>query len=255
MQHNYRMKILVPIKRVIDYNVRIRIKADESGVETDGVKMSVNPFDEIALEEAIRLREAGVASEVISLSIGGDEVVESLRTALAIGADKAVHIRTDAQIQPLSAAKLIAHIVRKMQVQLVITGKQAIDDDANQTGQMIASLLEWACATFASEVKIIGDEVQVVREVDGGLMRVQTKLPCVITTDLRLNQPRYASLPNIMKARAKPIEVIEGASLGIDIAPRLQTMRVIAPRVRSGGVKLANVDELINELKNKAKII
>jgi electron transfer flavoprotein beta subunit len=178
-----------------------------------------------------------------------------LRTALAMGANKAVHVRTEVVMQPLAAAKLIAYVVREMQAQLVIAGKQAIDDDANQTGQMVASLLKWGCATFASEVKITGDEVQVVREVDGGLMRVQTKLPCVITTDLRLNQPRYASLPNIMKARAKPIEVIEASSLGIDIAPRLQTQRVSAPRVRAGGVKLANVDELVHNLKNVAKII
>ncbi len=264
MQHNYVMKIIVPVKRVVDYNVRIRVKADYSGVETDGVKMSVNPFDEIALEEAIRLREKGgrekgIAHEVIAVAIGTDVVIETLRTALAMGADKAVHLRLDniahQAIKPLGEAKLIAHIVQKMQAELVIAGKQAIDDDCNQTGQMIASLLEWGCATFASKVDINGENVQVVREVNGGLMTVESKLPCVITTDLRLNQPRYASLPNIMKARAKPIETIEVANIGIDISSKLTTHKVIAPIIRKGGIKVANVDELVHALKNIAKVI
>jgi electron transfer flavoprotein beta subunit len=243
------MKVVVSVKRVVDYNVRIRVKSDNTGVELAGVKMSMNPFDEIALEEAIRLREKGIATEVVAVSIGGDSVVETLRAALAMGADKAVHLKTDAVIQPLSAAKLLHHQVVAHAPDLVILGKQAIDDDAAQTGQMLSALLGWGQATFASQVEIADGHATVTREVDGGLMTVRTPLPCVITTDLRLNTPRYASLPNIMKARAKPIETIDAASLGIDLTPRLEVVQVDAPPKRAGGVKVASVDALIEKLK------
>ena len=247
------MNILVAIKRVVDYNVRIRVRADESGVDLSGVKMSMNPFDEIAVEEALRLREAGVASSVTVLSIGPDAVLETLRAGLAMGADRAIHIKTDATIEPLQAAKLIA--TQAKDTDIILLGKQAIDDDAAQTGQMVAGLLGWGQATFASKVVIDAGHANVIREVDGGLMTVSTPLPCVITTDLRLNQPRYASLPNIMKARAKPIETKDAAALGVDLTPRIRVMKVQAPAKRAGGVKVANVDALIDALRSQAKVI
>jgi electron transfer flavoprotein beta subunit len=249
------MKILVPVKRVVDYSVRIRVKSDQTAVELAGVKMSMNPFDEIAVEEAVRLKERGVASEVIALSIGADAVVETLRSALAMGADRAVHLRTEDRIEPLGAAKLIAHYAKMLQPDLVILGKQAIDDDANQTGQMLAAMLNMPQATFASEIRIEDGHVVVVREVDGGLMTVRASVPCIITTDLRLNQPRYASLPNIMKARAKPLEVLECASLGVDYAPRLRLQKVTEPPKRAGGIKVADIDTLIEKLKTEAKVL
>ncbi len=249
------MKILVPVKRVVDYNVRIRVKSDESGVELGGVKMSMNPFDEIALEEAIRLKEAGTASEVVAVSIGTDDVVETLRAALAMGADTALHIKTDATIQPLAAAKLLKAQVDAQSPDMVILGKQAIDDDANQTGQMLSALLGWGQATFASKIELADGKATVTREVDGGLMTVATALPCIITTDLRLNEPRYASLPNIMKARSKPIEVVEAESLGVNITPRMEVLKVEEPPKRSAGIKVADVDELLDKLRNEAKVI
>ncbi len=249
------MKLLVPIKRVVDYNVKIRVKADESGVELANVKMSMNPFDEIAVEEAIRLKEAGTASEVVVMSIGGDGVVDTLRAGLAMGADRAIHLKTDAVIQPLAAAKLIKTQVEKEQPQLVILGKQAIDDDANQTGQMLATLLGWPQGTFASELKLEGDKAVVTREVDGGLMTISLAMPCVVTTDLRLNEPRYASLPNIMQARSKPLETVEADGLGVDIAPRLTTQKVSEPPKRQGGGKVESVEELVEKLKNEAKVL
>jgi electron transfer flavoprotein beta subunit len=249
------MKILVPVKRVVDYNVRIRVKSDNSGVELGGVKMSMNPFDEIAVEEALRLREAGIASEVTVVSIGADAVVETLRAALAMGADKAIHLKTDAIIQPLLAAKLIQTQAVAYAPDMVILGKQAIDDDAAQTGQMLAGLLGWGQATFASKLVIENGQAVVTREVDGGAMVLSTPLPCVVTTDLRLNQPRYASLPNIMKARSKPIETLDAATLGVDITPRLEVLRVDTPPKRKGGIKVASVDALLEKLKYDAKVL
>lgn len=249
------MKILVPVKRVVDYNVRIRVKSDQSGVELGGVKMSMNPFDEIAIEEAVRLKERGTASEIIALSIGADAVVETLRSALAMGADRAVHLRTDDRIEPLGAAKLIAHYVKTLQPDMVILGKQAIDDDANQTGQILAALLGWPQATFASKLTIEQGYATIVREVDGGLMTVRAPMPCIITTDLRLNEPRYASLPNIMKARSKPLELLECANLGVDYAPRLSLQKVTEPPKRAGGIKVADIDMLIDKLKTEAKVL
>ena len=249
------MKVLVAVKRVIDYNVKVRVKADQSGVELANVKMSMNPFDEIAVEEAIRLKEAGKASEVVAVSIGTDAVEETLRTALALGCDKAIKVKTDEVIQPLAAAKLLQKVVEQEQPQLVILGKQAIDDDANQTGQMLAALLGWGQGTFASEVKLEGEALEVTREVDGGLMTVGLKLPCIITTDLRLNEPRYAKLPDIMKARSKPLETIEATALGVDTKPRLEVLKVEEPPKRQGGAKVADVAELVEKLKNEAKVI
>ena len=249
------LKILVPIKRVVDYNVKIRVKSDQSAVELNNVKMSMNPFDEIAVEEAIRLKEKGVASEVVAVSIGVDKVEETLRTALALGVDRAIRVQTDEVIQPLAAAKMLHKLVEKEQPNMVILGKQAIDDDANQTGQMLAALLGWGQGTFASEVVIEGESVKVTREVDGGLMTVGLKLPCVVTTDLRLNEPRYAKLPDIMKARSKPMETIDAAELGVDMTPRLSVQKVEEPAQRSGGVKVADVDELVDKLKNEAKVL
>ena len=243
------MKILVPVKRVLDYTIKARVKPDGSGVDLANVKLSMNPFDEIAVEEALRLKEKGVATEVIVLSIGTDAVVETLRTGLAMGADRAIYIKTDQMIQPLAAAKLIKHVVEKESPQIVILGKQAIDDDANQTGQMLAALLSWGQGTFASKVEITGGNAKVTREVDGGLMTVSLKLPCVITTDLRLNQPRYASLPNIMKAKSKPLDTKTPADYGVDTTPRVKTVKVSEPPVRSAGVKVADVDELVAKLK------
>ena len=249
------MRILVLVKRVVDYNVKIRVKADGSGIELANVKMSMNPFDEIAVEEAVRLKEKKIATEVIAVSIGVKQCEETLRTAIAVGADRAIHILTDARIEPLAAAKLLKAVVQKEQAGLVIAGKQAIDDDANQTGQMLAALLGWPQATFASKVEIKGDEAEVTREVDGGLETIAVKLPAVITTDLRLNEPRYAKLPDIMKARSKPLAVIKPEELSVDITPRLTVQKVAEPPKRKGGGKVKTVAELVDKLKNEAKVI
>lgn len=252
------MKILVPVKRVIDYNVKIRVKADGSGVETQNVKMSMNPFDEIAVEEAIRLKERGVATEVIAVAIGAKSSEETLRTALALGADKAILIELSAEIEPLIAAKLLQKIVQQEQVKLVIAGKQAIDDDANQTGQMLAALLGWPQATFASKLEIenaAATQATVTREVDGGLITIVVALPAVVTTDLRLNEPRYAKLPDIMKARSKPLSVIAGDSMGVDMTRRTKILSVAEPAKRTGGGKVKDVAELVDKLRNVAKVI
>ena len=249
------MKVLVPVKRVVDYNVKIRVKADKSGVETANVKMSMNPFDEIAVEEAVRLKEAGKVSEVIAATIGPKQAEETLRTALAIGADSALHVVQEGEVQPLAVAKALVKLVEKTGPQLVILGKQAIDDDSNQTGQMLAALLGWGQATFASKVSVGEGVVTVTREVDGGLETLDVKLPAIITTDLRLNEPRYASLPNIMKAKKKPLEVMEGAALGVDFTPRLQTLKVEEPPVRSAGIKVADVADLVDKLRNTARVL
>ena len=249
------MKVLVPVKRVIDYNVKVRVRPDGSGVETANVKMSMNPFDEIAIEEAVRLREKGVATEVVAVSCGLPGCQETLRTALAIGADRAILVDTDVELQPLAVAKLLQAIVAKESPTLVILGKQAIDDDANQTGQMLAALLDWPQATFASKVDIAGDTATVKREVDGGLETLEMKLPAIVTTDLRLNEPRYATLPNIMKAKKKPLETTTPAVLGVDVAPRLATLRVVEPPKRKGGGKVADVAELVDKLRNEAKVL
>ena len=249
------MKILVPIKRVVDYNVKIRVKADQSGVDLANVKMAMNPFDEIAVEEAVRLKEAGIATEVIAVSAGVAQCQETLRTAMAIGADRGILIESDVDLQPLAVAKLLKAVVAKEQPQLVILGKQAIDDDSNQTGQMLAALLGWPQATFASKVEVGAERVTVTREIDGGLETLALPLPAVITTDLRLNEPRYATLPNIMKAKKKPLETVKPADLGVDVAPRLTTLKVVEPAARSAGVKVADVAELVAKLKNEAKVI
>ncbi len=249
------MKILVPVKRVVDYNVRIRVRADGLGMETDGVKMSMNPFDEIAVEEAIRLKEKGIASEVIAVSMGVDAAQEVLRSALAMGADRAILVSSDSEIQPLGAAKILVKLVEQEKPQLVIIGKQAIDDDANQTGQMLAGLLGWGQGTFASKIVIENNFALVTREIDGGLMTVKLALPAVISTDLRLNEPRYATLPNIMKARSKPLIKINVQELGLDITPRLKHLKYEEPKKRIGGGKVASVAELVQKLKNEAKVI
>ena len=249
------MKILVPIKRVVDYNVKIRVKADQSGVELANVKMAMNPFDEIAVEEAVRLKEAGKATEIVAVSAGVAQCQETLRTAMAIGADRGILVESDADLQPLAVAKLLKALVDKEQPQLVILGKQAIDDDSNQTGQMLAALLGWPQATFASKVEVGGDGVQVTREIDGGLETLALPLPAVITTDLRLNEPRYATLPNIMKAKKKPLDTVKPAELGIDVAPRLATLKVVEPAARSAGIRVADVAQLIDKLKNEAKVL
>lgn len=249
------MKILVPIKRVVDYNVKVRVKSDESGVETANVKMSVNPFDEIAVEEAVRLKEAGNADEIVVVTIGVTQAQEQLRTALAMGADRAIHVITEEVTEPLAVAKALKNIVEKESPDLVILGKQAIDDDCNQTGQMLAALLGWAQGTFASKVEIANDTVNVTREVDGGLETVGLKTPAIITTDLRLNEPRYASLPNIMKAKKKPIDQMTPADLGVDFSPRVKTLKVVEPAKREAGEKVDSVDTLIDKLKNEAKVI
>ena len=250
------MKILVCIKRVVDYNVKIRVKADKSGVETANVKMSMNPFDEIAVEEAVRLKEKGQASEIVAVSMGPLQAQETIRTALAVGADRGILVETDQELQPLAVAKLIKVLVEKEQPGIVLLGKQAIDDDSNQVGQMLAGLLGWPQATFASKVAIAdGGAATVVREVDGGLETLALKLPAVVSVDLRLNTPRYASLPNIMKAKKKPIETIKVADLGVEIAPRLKTLKVEEPPKRKGGVKVASVTELVEKLRNEAKVI
>jgi electron transfer flavoprotein beta subunit len=249
------MKVLVPVKRVVDFNVKVRVKSDYTGVDVANVKMSMNPFDEIAIEEAVRLKEKGAATEVVAISCGVAQCQETLRTALAIGADRGVLVQTDVELQPLAVAKLLAAIARKETPQLVILGKQAIDDDANQTGQMLAAVLDWPQATNASKIDIQGDRAQVTREVDGGLETVSLALPAVITTDLRLNEPRYVTLPNIMKAKKKPMETVSPADLGVDPAPRLKTLKVSEPAARSAGVIVPDVAALVDKLKNEAKVV
>ena len=249
------MKILVPVKRVIDYNVKVRVKADGSGVDLANVKMSMNPFDEIAVEEAIRLKEAGTATEIVAVSLGMQQCQETIRTALAMGADRGIHVLSDEELQPLAVAKMLKALVDKEGPELVIMGKQAIDDDSNQTGQMLAALMGWPQGTFASKLAAADGGLNVTREVDGGLETVWLKLPAIITVDLRLNEPRYASLPNIMKAKKKPIEQMAPADLGVDPAPRLTTLKVVEPPKRGGGVKVADVAELVDKLKNEAKVI
>ncbi|MBN8840556.1 MAG: electron transfer flavoprotein subunit beta/FixA family protein [Sphingomonadales bacterium] len=243
------MKVLVPVKRVLDYNVKPRVKADGSGVDLANVKMSMNPFDEIAVEEAIRLKEKGVATEIVAVSIGEAKAQETLRTALAMGADRAILVQTDEKAEPLAIAKLLAKIAGEEQPGLIILGKQAIDDDNNQTGQMLAGLLGWGQGTFASKVEVSGETVKVTREVDGGLETDSFKLPAIVTTDLRLNEPRYASLPNIMKAKSKPLATKSPADYGVDVTPRLTTLKVVEPPKRTAGVKVADVDELVAKLK------
>jgi electron transfer flavoprotein beta subunit len=249
------MKILVPVKRVVDYNVKVRVKADGTGVETANVKMSMNPFDEIAVEEAIRLKEKSGAKEVVVVSIGPAKAEETLRTALAMGADKAILIETEKEVQPLAVAKLLAAVVKQENPNLVVMGKQAIDDDSNQTGQMLAGLLGWAQGTFASKLELAGGDANVTREVDGGLVTVKIKLPAIVTTDLRLNEPRYVALPNIMKARSKPLEKKKPEDYGVDIAPRLTTLKVEEPKKRKGGAKVKTLEELVDKLKNEAKVL
>ena len=249
------MKILVPVKRVVDYNVKVRVKADQSGVELANVKMSMNPFDEIAIEEAVKLKEAGVATEIIAVSIGVTQCQETLRTALAMGADRAILVETSAEVQPLGVAKVLKAIAEKETPQLILLGKQAIDDDSNQTGQMLAALLGWSQGTFASKVVVTGNEASVTREIDGGLETVSIKLPAIVTTDLRLNTPRYATLPNIMKAKKKQLDVFTPETLGVDVAPRLTTLKVVEPPKRKGGVMVADVAALVDKLKNEAKVI
>jgi electron transfer flavoprotein beta subunit len=249
------MKVLVPVKRVVDFNVKVRVKADGSGVETANVKMSMNPFDEIAVEEALRLKEAGVATEVVAISCGPQTCQETLRTALALGADRAILVETSVELQPLAVAKLLKAIAQKENPGLVILGKQAIDDDCNQTGQMLAALLGWPQATFASKVKIADGKAEVTREVDGGLETIAVKLPAVVTTDLRLNEPRYVTLPNIMKAKKKPLETVKPEDLGVDVAPRLKTLKVEEPPKRKAGTKVPDIATLVDKLRNEAKII
>jgi electron transfer flavoprotein beta subunit len=249
------MKILVTAKRVVDYNVKVRVKPDGSGVDTSNVKMSMNPFDEIAVEEAVRLREKGVATEVVAVSCGTAACQETLRNALAIGADRAILVETDVELQPLAVAKLLKAIVAKEAPQLVILGKQAIDDDANQVGQMLAALLDWPQGTFASKVELGSGMLTVRREIDGGNETVEAALPAVVTADLRLNEPRYATLPNIMKAKKKPLEVVKPDALGVDVAPRLAILGVAEPPKRQGGGKVADVKELVAKLRNEAKVV
>ncbi|MCC7325399.1 MAG: electron transfer flavoprotein subunit beta/FixA family protein [Burkholderiales bacterium] len=249
------MKILIPIKRVVDYNVKVRVKSDGSGVDTTNVKMSMNPFDEIAVEEAVRLKEKGVATEIVAVSCGVAACQETLRTALALGADRAILIETDVELQPLAVAKLLAALAAEEKPELMILGKQAIDDDANQTGQMLAALLDWPQAAFASKVDIAAGVATVKREVDGGTETVEMKLPAIVTTDLRLNEPRYATLPNIMKAKKKPLTTTTPAALNVDVAPRLTTLKVVEPPKRKGGGKVADVKELVAKLRTEAKVI
>jgi electron transfer flavoprotein beta subunit len=251
------MKILVPVKRVVDYNVKVRVKSDGTGVDIANVKMSMNPFDEIAVEEAVRLREKGVATEIVAVSCGPTPCQETLRTALAIGADRAilVEVGADIDLQPLAVAKLLKALIDKEQPQLVILGKQAIDDDANQTGQMLAALAGLPQATFASKVEVADGAARVTREVDGGLETLSIRLPAVVTTDLRLNEPRYVTLPNIMKAKKKTLDVVKPADLGVDVAPRLKTLKVAEPPTRQAGIKVADVAALVDKLKNEAKVI
>ncbi|MBU1358965.1 MAG: electron transfer flavoprotein subunit beta/FixA family protein [Gammaproteobacteria bacterium] len=249
------MKILVPVKRVVDYNVKVRVKSDGTGVDIANVKMSMNPFDEIAVEEAVRLKEKGIATEIIAVSCGDAKCQETLRTAMAIGADRAILVETTEELQPLAVAKLLKALVDKEQPQLVILGKQAIDDDANQTGQMLAALADLPQATFASKVEVEGDKVKVTREVDGGLETISLTLPAVITTDLRLNEPRYVTLPNIMKAKKKQLDNVKPEDLGVDVKPRLKTLKVSEPPKRGAGIKVPDVATLVDKLKNEAKVI
>jgi electron transfer flavoprotein beta subunit len=249
------MKVLVAVKRVIDYNVKIRVKADKTGVETANVKMSMNPFDEIAVEEAIRLKEAAKVTEIVAVSMGPTQCQETIRTALAMGADRGIHVLTDQVLEPLAVAKLLKAIIAKEAPQLVILGKQAIDDDCNQTGQMLAALLNWPQATFASKLQLEAESAKVTREVDGGLEIIEVKLPAVMTTDLRLNEPRYASLPNIMKAKKKAIDQVTPEALGVDIAPHLTILQVSEPQKRQGGKKLGSVEELVDKLMHEAQVI
>ena len=248
------MKVLIPIKRVLDYNVKVRVKADQSGVDLANVKMSMNPFDEISVEQAVRMQEAGTASETIAISIGPDKAQETIRTALAMGIDRGIHVKTDEEVEPLAVAKILKAIVEGENPDLVILGKQAIDDDSNQTGQMLAALLDWPQATFANTLEKSGDSLTVGREVDGGIQTVKVSLPAVVTTDLRLNEPRYASLPNIMKAKRKPIDAKTPDDYGVDITPRLSTIKVAEPAGRSAGVKVENAAELVAKLKSEGVI-
>ena len=249
------MKVLVAVKRVVDYNVKIRVKSDQTGVETTNVKMSMNPFDEIAVEEAIRLKEAGTTEEVVAVSMGIQQCQETLRTALAMGADRGILVQTDEELQPLAVAKLLKAVVEKEKPDLIIVGKQAIDDDSNQTGQMLAALLDWSQGTFASNIVLTDGFAEVTREVDGGLETLRLKMPAVVSTDLRLNEPRYASLPNIMKAKKKAIDIITPDDLGVDVTPRLKTLKVTEPPAREAGIILESVTELVDKLKNEAKVI
>ena len=249
------MKALVAVKRVVDYNVKVRVKSDGSGVDIANVKMSMNPFDEIAIEEAVRLKEKGVVTEIIAVSCGVAQCAETLRTAMAIGADRAILVETAADLQPLAVAKLLKALVDKEQPGLVILGKQAIDDDCNQTGQMLAALGDWPQATFASKVAIVDGKLQATREVDGGSENLSLSLPAIITTDLRLNEPRYVTLPNIMKAKKKPMETFKPEDLGVDVTPRIKTLKVVEPPMRSAGIKVADVAALVEKLKNEAKVI
>jgi len=249
------MKVLVTVKRVIDYNVKARVKADQSGVDLANVKMSMNPFCEIAVEEAVRLKEKGVATEIVAVSIGPQQAQETLRTSLAMGADRAILVQTTEDLEPLAVAKALKAIIAEEQPQLVLMGKQAIDGDNNATGQMLAALLDWPQATFASEVVVEGQKAKVTREVDGGLQTIEVELPAVVTADLRLNEPRYASLPNIMKAKKKPLDVKDLASLGVDVAPRLKVLKVSEPAARKGGIKVENAAELVAKLKTEAGVL
>ena len=249
------MKVLVPVKRVVDYNVKVRVKSDGTGVDIANVKMSMNPFDEIAVEEAVRLKEKGVVTEIIAVSCGVAQCQETLRTAMAIGADRAILVETTEELQPLAVAKLLKALVDKEQPGLIICGNQAIDDDCNQTGQMLAALADLPQATFASKVEVVGDKVNVTREVDGGLETLQLATPAVITTDLRLNEPRYVTLPNIMKAKKKQLDTLKPEELGVDVTPRIKTLKVTEPAKRGAGVKVADVSALIDKLKNEAKVI
>ena len=249
------MKVLVAVKRVVDYNVKIRVKADQTGVDLSNVKMSMNPFDEIAVEEALRMKEAGTADEVVAVSIGVQQCQETIRTALAMGADRGILVKTDDALEPLHVAKILKAVVDEEQPGLVILGKQAIDDDCNQTGQMLAALLGWPQGTFASKIELDDGKANVTREVDGGLQTLNLQLPMIVTTDLRLNEPRYASLPNIMKAKKKTIDVLEAADLGVDMTPRLATLKVVDPPRREAGVRVASAAELVEKLRNEAKVI
>ena len=249
------MKILVPIKRVVDYNVKVRPKADESGVDLNNVKMAINPFCEIAVEEAVRLKEAGSATEIIAVTVGATNTQEQLRTALALGADRAILVETDVEVEPLGISKVLKAIVEKESPDLIIMGKQAIDGDNNQTGQMLAALMGYPQATFASELKISDNKAEVIREVDGGLQTISINLPAVVTSDLRLNEPRYASLPNIMKAKQKPLDIIKSDDLGVDLNPRISTLKVSPPPEREAGIIVESVDQLVEKLKNEAKVI
>jgi electron transfer flavoprotein beta subunit len=255
MLEDTNMKVLVPIKRVIDYNVKVRVKADNSGVELANVKMAMNPFDEIAVEQALRLKESGGADEVVVVSIGPSQNQETIRTGLAMGADRGIHIEASHDIEPLAVAKLLKEVVARENPGLVFVGKQAIDDDCNQTGQMLAALLGWAQGTFVSGIEISDDKATVIREVDGGLEHLEISMPAVVTVDLRLNEPRYASLPNIMKAKKKPLDSLTVEELGVDVSPRLTVVKVEEPEARSAGIKVADVSELVNKLKNEAKVI